>query len=177
MNKRDLDFMEHADGEAETELAGGGQQKVAAVHELGDLVRGHLELSTDAVPDAKFAALWREVEKSFDTAEPEKLPEPARPGLLRRISRFLELYRSQIITGAVSAGAVATLALVLRTTGDSGTRGGSHDVIDARPVVHRPAEIEELDTPEGTSNVFNIDDEDGSTTVIWVTPQDSVEGI
>lgn len=183
MNKRDLDFMEHADGEAETELAGGGQQKVAAVHELGDLVRGHLELSTDAVPDAKFAALWREVEKSLDAAEPQKAalpasaPVPARPGLLRRISRFLDLYRSQIITGAVSAGAVATLALVLRTTGDSGTRGGSHEVIDAKPVVHRPAEIEELDTPEGTSNVFNIDDEDGSTTVIWVTPQDTVEGI
>jgi len=25
--------------------------------------------------------------------------------------------------------------------------------------------------------VFNLDDEDGSTTVIWVTPEDTVEGI
>ncbi len=171
---RDLDFMEHADGEAETELAGGGAEKVDAIHELGELVRGHLELSTDEVPDARFAAMWREVEKSVDNSVPA--PEPARPSLLRRLSRWLETYRSQIITGAVSAGAVAALALVLRGGGPV-VHTATHDPIDVRPVVHRPAEIEELDTPEGTSNVFNIDDEDGSTTVIWVTPQDSVEGI
>jgi hypothetical protein len=44
-------------------------------------------------------------------------------------------------------------------------------------VVHRPAEIQDLDTPGGTGTVFNLDDEDGSTTVIWVTPEDTVEGI
>ncbi|MFT3693052.1 MAG: hypothetical protein QM831_07915 [Kofleriaceae bacterium] len=174
---RDLDFMEHADGEAETELAGGGQAKVDAIHEMSDLVRGHLELSADDVPEAKFAAMWREIDKSITNAEPAAEPVRAKPGLFRKISRFFDLYRSQIITGAVSAGAVAALALVLRTTGDSGTHSRGSDPIDVRPVVHRPAEIEDLDTPDGTSNVFNIDDEDGSTTVIWVTPQDTVEGI
>jgi hypothetical protein len=44
------------------------------------------------------------------------------------------------------------------------------------PVI-QPAEIESLDTPGGTGTVFNLEDEDGSTTVIWVTPEDTVEGI
>ena len=45
------------------------------------------------------------------------------------------------------------------------------------PVVHQPAEIQSLDTPGGTGTVFNLEDEDGDTTVIWVTPEDNVEGI
>jgi hypothetical protein len=44
----------------------------------------------------------------------------------------------------------------------------------AAGVVHRPSEIEELDTPNGTGTVFNVADEDGSTTVIWVTSNDTV---
>jgi hypothetical protein len=41
--------------------------------------------------------------------------------------------------------------------------------------VHPPSEIEQLDTPNGNSTVFNLADEDGNTTVIWVTPNDSVD--
>ena len=33
------------------------------------------------------------------------------------------------------------------------------------------------DRPGGTGTVFNLEDEDGNTTVIWVTPEDTVEGI
>jgi hypothetical protein len=90
---------------------------------------------------------------------------------------LLGRYRSQSITGAVSAGAVAALALILRAGGDPGTHSDRHDPIKVQTVAHRPAEIEALDTPDGTSSVFNVDDEDGSTTVIWVTPEDTVEGI
>jgi hypothetical protein len=74
----------------------------------------------------------------------------------------------------VSAGAVGALALVLRGGSDEITR---REPIDTSPVMHRPTEIESLDTPEGTGTVFNIEDEDGNTTVIWVTPDDTVEGI
>jgi hypothetical protein len=170
VSNRDLDFMEHADGEAETELGADGQVKVDAIRELGELVRGRLELAADDVPDARFAAMWNEIDK-----QTEGVAESA--GLLSRLGRWLDRYRSQIITGAVSAGAVATLALVLHGGGGSTSSHTSHDPIDVRTIVHRPAEIEDLDTPEGTSTVFNLDDEDGSTTVIWVTPEDTVEGI
>jgi hypothetical protein len=177
VSNRDLDFMEHADGEAETELTAEGHAKVDAIHEMGELVRGRLELAADDVPDARFAAMWKEIDKQIDLKVEAPAVESA--GFLSRLGRWLDRYRSQIITGAVSAGAVATLALVLHG-GGSATTHTSHDPIDVRPVAnsHRgPAEIEDLDTPEGTSTVFNLDDEDGSTTVIWVTPEDTVEGI
>jgi hypothetical protein len=181
VSNRDLDFMEHADGEAETELTAEGHAKVDAIHEMGELVRGRLELAADDVPDARFAAMWKEIDKQIDLKKVET-PVPVvaeASGLLSRLGRWLDRYRSQIITGAVSAGAVATLALVLHGGGGAATHT-SHDPIDVRPVAnsHRgPAVIEDLDTPEGTSTVFNLDDEDGSTTVIWVTAEDTVEGI
>jgi hypothetical protein len=185
----DIDLMALADGEADEreleELMRDplARQKIEAVGELGELVRGHLELSADAVPQKKLDALWREIDKGIardreTVSEPAPESAPAQAGLLRRIGRWFDHYRSHIITGAVSAGAVAALALVLRGPGTdgqiAGPRGG---MIDTSPVVHRPAEIEALDTPGGTGTVFNLEDEDGSTTVIWVTPEDTVEGI
>jgi hypothetical protein len=153
--KRDVDFMEHADGEAETELDADGRAKVAAVRELGELVRGRLERAADELPEARFAQLWAEIDKKID-------PPPAPRG-------WFERYRGYVITAAVSAGAVAALAVILRGS------SASPPAAALAPVVHRPSEIEELDTPGGNSTVFNLADEDGSTTVIWVTPTDTVE--
>ncbi len=192
MIERDLELMEYADGEASAELAAGqptpeDQHKLDAIHELGELVRGRLELDADEVPESKFVAMWREIDKQLVLANPVDAPAaPAAlaassPGWLTRLGRSLERYRSQILTGAISAGAVAALALILRGGGgDPGMRGEHHAPIDVQTVAHRvaePAVIEALDTPDGTSSVFNVDDEDGTTTVIWVTPEDTVEGI
>lgn len=185
---RDIDLMALSDGEAdERELEDllrdpAARRKVEAIGELGELVRGHLELSADAVPDKKFDALWREIDKGIDrqresVSEPVRDTAPAPASWLRRIGRWFDHYRGHVITGAVSAGAVAALALVLRGPSTDGTteprRGGP---TEAMPVV-QPAEIQSLDTPGGTGTVFNLSDEDGSTTVIWVTPEDTVEGI
>jgi hypothetical protein len=170
----DLELMEHADGEAEVELTAERRAKVEAVHELGELVRGRLERAADDVPDARFGAMWKEIDKQLDLAAAPAAKPVEQPGLFRRMARAIEHYRSHIITGVVSAGAVAALALVLH--GGAANRDG-HDPIDVQRVSHRPAEIEDLDTPGGTGTVFNLDDEDGSTTVIWVTPEDTVEGI
>ncbi|HTL34604.1 MAG TPA: hypothetical protein VL326_15860 [Kofleriaceae bacterium] len=155
--------------------------KLDSIGELGEIVRGHLELSADAVPQKKFDALWREIDKGIERERKEspaaaKDAAPASPGFLRRLGRWFDAYRGHIITGAVSAGAVAMLALVLRGGTDKPitTKG---QPIDTMPVVHQPAEIQSLDTPGGTGTVFNLEDEDGDTTVIWVTPDDTVEGI
>jgi hypothetical protein len=174
--KSDLELMEHADGEhADADLAArierdpDARAKVEAVKQIGELVRGHLELSADAVPDARFAAMWRRVDG--------QLVAPA-TGLWSRISGWLDRYRGHVITGAVSAGAVAALALVLRPSApDLGTRvrGGAIQVRDV--ALRATPEIDSLDTPGGSSTVINLDDEDGHTTVIWVTPEDTVEGI
>jgi anti-sigma factor RsiW len=176
VTRSDLPLMEHADGELDdAELAArierdpDARAKVQAIKEIGELVRGHLELSADAVQDARFAAMWRQID--------DQLVAPA-TGLWSRISGWFDRYRGHVITGAVSAGAVAALALVLRPGGSDvalRSRGGA---IDVRPAALRATpEIDSLDTPGGTSTVINLDDEDGHTAVIWVTPADTVEGI
>ena len=175
--KSDLELMEHADGElddadvaARIERDPEARAKVDAVKQIGELVRGHLELSADAVHDARFAAMWRRVD--------DQLVAPA-TGLWSRISGWIDRYRGHVITGAVSAGAVAALALVLRPGApDIGVRTRAGGPIQVREVALRTTpEIDSLDTPGGSSTVINLDDEDGHTTVIWVTPEDTVEGI
>jgi len=198
----DADLMALADGElderasrdledtlARDPLARG---KLDAIGELGDLVRGHLELSADEIPLKKLDALWREIDKGIDLAatpatDASRAKQPAPAGVLQRVGRWFERHRGHVLTGAVSAGAVAALALLLRnpTTpvvqppGGGGLASGSNKSSATLVSDHEngPAEIESLDTPDGTGTVFNLQDEDGDTTVIWVTPEDTVEGI
>ena len=167
----DLELMEHADGEHDDpELAAriehdpDARLRLEAIHQIGELVRGHLELSSDAMQDARFAAMWRRIDGQLVT--------PA-TGLWSRISGWFDRYRSHIITGAVSAGAVAALALVLRPgNSDLGAAGGH--AIEVRPVAQRAApEIDSLDTPGGSSTVISLNDDDGNAAVIWVTPDDT----
>jgi hypothetical protein len=173
----DVELMQHADGELPGQPRAGladdpdAQRKLEALGEIRELVRGHLELATDETDDRKLQALWRGIDRALDAEAPR--------GLWGRVSAWLDRHRGHLITGAVSAGAVAALALVLRP--DPGTPGEGtpeRDVIDVRPVSMRsPPAIEQLDTPDGTGTVINYEDEDGHTAVIWVTPADTVEGI
>jgi anti-sigma factor RsiW len=173
----DLELMEHADGERDdAELAAAlerdpdARAKLEAVQQIGELVRGHLELSADAVHDAKFAAMWRRIDGQLDG--------PA-TGVWARLSTWFDRFRSHVITGAVSAGAVAALALILRPgTTDVGVQGAGAHVIDVRPVALRASpEIDSLDTPGGSSTVIDLDDEDGHAAVIWVTEDSNPEAI
>lgn len=172
----DAELMEHADGEREDAALAdhlardpGARAKVTAIQEVGELVRGHLELAADEVHDAKFAAMWRRID--------DQLTAPR--GAWARVMAWFDRYRSHVITGAVSAGAVAALALVLRPSAlDGGALGRPGDAIDVRPASLRAApEIDALDTPGGTGTVINLDDEDGHTAVIWVSPADTVENL
>ena len=187
----DAELMAHVDGEADGELAGDvalaarvehdpeSRLKAAAIKELGEVVRGHLELSADDVHDAKFAAMWRRIDEQLGEPAGAEARSRAPRGWWARISAWLDHYRGHVITGAVSAGAVAALALVLRPSlPDAGYAGRPREAIDVRPVALRATpEIDALDTPGGSSTVINLDDEDGHTTVIWVTPADTLEGI
>jgi anti-sigma factor RsiW len=191
---KDADLMMLGDGELDEREARDLEDRLAkdpaargkldSIGELGELVRGHLELTADAVPQKKLDALWREIDKGIDreTRASETSPASANEAakapasMWRRIGRWFDAHRGHIITGLVSAGAVGALALVLRSPTQKVTVQNGHPT-DNMPVVHRPAEIESLDTPGGTGTVFNLEDEDGDTTVIWVTPEDTVEGI
>jgi hypothetical protein len=161
--KRDLD--ERIDGDADAAT------KIESLHEIGEVVRGHLELSADAVPDARFVTMWKTIDGALDDAP------VATSSIWRRLGHWLDHYRGYLLTGALSAGAVATLALVLRGGGDEPGASGP-GAIKVQPVnLRSPPQIESLDTPGGEGTVLNIEDEDGHATVIWVTPEDTVEGI
>jgi hypothetical protein len=178
--KRDVDYMEHADGEVETELDATGRAKVAAVRELGELVRGRLEQAADDLPEARLAQMWGQIDRSIaPVAPPAAKPDVWRTNAAnagrdpapKALRGMIERYRGYVLTAAISAGAVAAVAVMLRgTPAQNQTAAGA-----LVPVVHRPSEIEELDTPGGNGTVFNLADEDGNTTVIWVTPNDSVD--
>jgi len=179
---RDVDIMEFADGErpwSDAGPSGDVKAKVDAIRELGELVRGRLELAADEVSQPRIAAMWREIDKAIQVdADADEVVDRTsdRGGLWHGIGRFFDRYRAHVLVGAVSAGAVAALALLLQPSRDGG-RSIARDPIRASAVSHRPAEIDELSTPGGVGTVFSLNDEDGSTTVIWVTPEDTVEGI
>ena len=180
--RHDIELMQHADGELDGERGiedeisrdAVARAKVEALGQLGEIVRGHLELAADSVPDKRFSSMWREIEKAVDRGSATVPEAVALPSVWRRMSRWFDHYRGHIITGVVSAGAVAALALVVRT---GSTSSAGHDPIVVQPAAYHPAEIEALETPGGTGTVFNLQDEDGNATVIWVTPEDTVEGI
>jgi len=211
---RDFDLMRLADGELDAEeradleaalaadpaKAREAEQKVEAIGHVGEAVRGHLEMSADeadARPGA-FDRMWAEVEKRIGLDEAAELPAraPAAPlGLWGRLwgpfSRWVDTHRGHVLTGALSAGAVAALALVLRpdptvvkvrepiaVPTPRVTEPAPIQDTDVVPVVHQPAQVESMDVAGGTGTVFTIEDDDGEeTTVIWITPDDTVEGI
>lgn len=170
----DLELMEQADGERAAsapaiERSAEADTKVAALGQLREVVRGHLELAADAIPDRRFDAMWREVRKSIEVEQPR--------GVWSRLRGWFERHRGHLVTGVVSAGAVATVALILRPTSD-GVQPASLGAIPVQPAALRSAPVvEELDTPNAGNTVLNIEDEDGHMTMIIVTPADTVEGI
>jgi len=175
----DIELMQHADGELDDRAAADvdarlerepdARAKADALGQISELVRSHLELAADDVPARSFDAIWRKVDREISTPQEDT-------GLWARITGWLDRHRGHILTGAVSAGAVAALALLLRTTEQA--RAPRRGAIDVQPAALRIApEIESLDTPDGEGTVLNLEDEDGHTTVIWVSPADTVEGI
>ena len=179
----DIELMQHADGELDDRAAADvdarlerepdARAKSDALGQISELVRSHLELAADDVSARRFDAIWRKVDRSISSTG--STPEED-TGLWARIIGWLDRHRGHVITGAVSAGAVAALALLLRTSEEA--RAPRRGAIDVQPAALRVApEIESLDTPDGEGTVLNLEDEDGHTTVIWVSPADTVEGI
>ena len=166
--KDDIELMQLHDGELDAEVD--DRAKLDALAEMDELLKGHLEAHADAVPEHKFAAMWREVNKSLDEEAPKSI--------WGRVTAWIDRHRGHVLTGMVSAGAVAAVALVIRTRGDDATPAASRSTIEVLPAAMRTAPVvESLDTPDGNGTVMNFEDEDGHTTVIWVTPADTVEGI
>ncbi len=198
----DPDLMMLADGELDAaeassvERAAGaaGAAKIAGLRQVGELVRGHLELAADDAED-RLGALWGLVERRLDapTASVDEAVRAApaaveSSGMWVRLMQWVDVHRGHLLTGALSAGAVAALAFVLRAepqveirTVEVPVTGSSAGPEPRDPIVlvATPPEVESLEVSGGTGTVFTIEGEDGGsdTAVIWVTPDDVLEGI
>lgn len=200
----DLDLMLLADGESDAAPAGAHArtttaadlQKIEGIREVGELVRGHLELSADEA-EPRLAGLWDLVERRLDADErAEQVPaarEPvkaAQPGLWSRVGAWFAGHRSQVFTGVVAAGAAAAVTLLVRPAPEPETKIVTREIIKEVPpaltppgpgptqqFAAMPAEVESLEVNGGSGAVFTIEDEEGDTTVIWVTPDDVLEGL
>jgi anti-sigma factor RsiW len=201
---RDIDLMQLADGElgaeerAELEAAlaanPGLAEKIAGIEEVGEVVRGELELAADEAEPRLGARMWAEIEKRMDLdAAPVKIPArtAAKAGFWGGVSRWIDTYRGHVFTGVLSAGAVAAIALVLRPEPRMGGRDATTQANVKQPgpapvkqtdmvqvSAPSPVQIDSVEAPDGTSTVFTYETDDGEeTTVIWVTPDDTVEGL
>ncbi len=186
--KHDIELMQHVDGELDertaVEMRGqierdpAARTKTESLEQMSALLRGHLELSSDAVPERRFEAMWREIDKAIVVAETsDRIVVPQGNGVWARISTWFERHRGHVFTGMVSAGAVAAIALMLRPGHDEIVKT-SPSAIDVQPAALRSVPvIEDLETPGANGTVLNIEDDDGHMTVIVVTPDDTVEGI
>ena len=184
-----LDAMLAADGEADAVTRdGAAYPTVAAVHELGALVRGNLELAADDA-EPRLNGLWDLIERRLDAEAPEVAPVErtpvATPSAWSRLWGWLGGHRSHIATGLVSAGAVAGLALAMRPAAPKPTvvvKTVQVPSVAPVAVVHTPPEVESLEVTDGTGTVFTFDDDDvdGVSGVIWIEPAEvdpTTEGI
>jgi anti-sigma factor RsiW len=206
----DMDLMMYADGELDGDAARAvaawlGQDAdaravVESLRQVGEAVRTYVEIETDAaeVEVPAFAQLWDRIERRVHAnghaeparPEPVKAPaprkaprrEPQRAGMWASIRRWFEDHRGHVLSGAVSAGAVAALMLAVgprerviehQTTVRSGgvVSGGTPAVLRSEP-----PEVEELEVYEGSGTVLTIepdDEDDSAAAVIWISNDDA----
>ncbi len=153
------------------------------MRELGELVRGHLELRADEVED-RLGAMWAEVDKQLELVATPAIAvpaAPARPGAWARLTAWLSAHRTHVATGLVSAGAVAAIMTLVTPAGQDRVITRTVNITPPAPpiipvVLKREApQVESLDTPGGTGTVFTFEDDEGGTAIILVTPNDVEE--
>src|SRR5687767_9273199 len=113
---RDIDLMQLADGEldeaeraeveavlaADPDARRRATDRMAAIDELGEAVRGDLEIAADEA-EPKLGRMWAEIEKRISLDEeaakaPAPAPKVVRPGVWGRVGRWFDAYRGHVLT-------------------------------------------------------------------------------
>jgi len=194
----DLELMLYADGElaADEERAVAAwiashpdaRAKVEAVRNMGEVVRTFLELETDAAEpklDEAWSAVARKIHANGHTAADEAVPttrrhktvpRPESPGVFAKIRGWFGEHRGHVVTGLVTAGAVAALMFAIgprdRVTerqlmGPTPVGGGTPAALESQS-----PEVEDLEVYEGSGTVLTIEpegDDDSGAAVIWIS--------
>lgn len=195
----DLELMLYADGELPPDEARqvaawiaahpDDRNKVEAVRQVGEAVRTWVELETDAAEprmDAAWAAIARKLH-SNGHAVPEEASEPLptrrhktharpQPGLWGTIRGWFGEHRGHMVTGVVTAGAVAALMFFIgprdRVTERTTVRGAGVGVGTPAALESQPPEVEDMEVFEGSGTILTIEpegDDDSGAAVIWIS--------
>src|SRR5690606_7438729 len=174
---------------AHLEVDADSRAKVESLRQVGDSVRTYLELEADQAENdiPAFAGMWDRIERRIHAngaAEPAAAPAPVRApagggsdegGLWAAVRRWFEGHRGYILTGAVSAGAVAALMLALgprervierQVVGGGVTRG------TPAALQSQPPQVEDLDVYQGSGTILTIEaegEDDSAAAVIWIS--------
>jgi anti-sigma factor RsiW len=197
----DLELMLYADGELPPEEARqvaawiaahpDDRNKVEAVRQVGEAVRTWVELETDAAEprmDAAWSAIARKLHSNGraavdEASEPpptrrqKTLPRPE-PGLWATIRGWFGEHRGHMVTGVVTAGAVAALMFFVgpreRITERTTVRGGG--VVGTPAALEsQPPEVEDMEVYEGSGTILTIEpegDDDSGAAVIWISNEE-----
>lgn len=198
-SERELDIMLAYDGEGGSDsgiLAEPGSADLArGLDETAELVRGYLELATDDADD-RLAGLWDRVERRLSsngvapvavelaTAADAPASRSPRRSLMQRLTEWFESHRGHFVTGAISAAAVALIMLQfggetvkteVRTVTTVSSQQAGQLPVSSPPPTGSPAEVESLEVYQGSGTILTLPDSDGegSTSVIWISPDDA----
>jgi hypothetical protein len=200
----DIDLMQLHDGElddaadaavrAQADGSADDRAKLQAIDQIGEVVRTHVEMAADDA-EPRLAAMWAGIERRIQSngeGVQAVAPAPAAPPARERrtlrmgFGGWLDRHRGSLISGALAAGAVAVLFLVLRPERVVERQGPERIVrvpapVEAAPAavpVGAPAEVEELTVVGGTGSILTIPGDAGEndTTVIWIEPDEDDMG-
>lgn len=195
----DLELMLYADGELEPDEARtvaawiashpDARAKVEAVRQVGEAVRTFVELETDAAEprmDAAWSAIARTIHSNGRPVPAAEQDEPpatrrhktlTRPegGLWQKVRAWFGEHRGHLVTGVVTAGAVAALMFAIgprervteRTVLDGVVTGGTPAALQSQS-----PEVEDLEVYEGSGTILTIEpegDDDSGAAVIWIS--------
>jgi anti-sigma factor RsiW len=197
----DLELMLYADDELPPDEARSvaawiashpdARAKVEAIRQMGEVVRTYVELEADqAEPrlEDAWSAIARKIhtngrvvaEEGDDevpaTRRQKTLPRPEpQEGLWASIRGWFGEHRGHVITGVVTAGAVAVLMFFMgpreqvteRTVRSTTVGAGTPAALESQP-----PEVEDLEVYEGSGTILTIEpegDDDSGAAVIWIS--------
>ncbi len=194
----DLELMLYADGELAPDEARSvaawisshpdAQAKVDAVRQVGEVVRTYVELEADAA-EPRLEDAWSVIARRIHSngrvvADEEEPPvtrrqptlAPAQAGVWAKIRGWFGEHRGHLVTGMVTAGAVAAVMFFMgpreRVTERTTVRGATVGAGTPAALESQAPEVEDLEVYEGSGTILTIEpegDDDSGAAVIWIS--------
>ncbi len=170
-------------GEASPADTARGEHVAQLMQVVGGAVRDHYQAVADK-HEASIAALWTEIAREL----PPPIAASAAPGSRGAGHAASAGVWRYVVTGVISAAAASLLTWGLAAKpAPIAARVGDLPGVEVQatpsPVqvtpasFHQPPTIESLEVAGGSGTVITVEDANGGTAVIWITPNDIGEAL